>query len=155
MAKYDPLKAFLSSQMSQHLAMSFAQIEQILGFKLPASARHHQAWWANEAAGHVQARAWLAAGFETEQVDIEGHALVFRRVTASNGMQEEPRMFEPQDPQSPKKLGRHPLIGSMKGTFTIEPGYDLTKPMYTDEEWAEIEGEMLANFDRLFPDGIK
>ncbi len=43
----------------------------------------------------------------------------------------------------------------MKGTFTIEPGYDLTKPVYTDEEWEEIESEMLAKFDRMFPGGIK
>ncbi|MEI9887380.1 MAG: hypothetical protein WDN08_12920 [Rhizomicrobium sp.] len=53
------------------------------------------------------------------------------------------------------KVTHHPAFGAMKGTFTIEPGYDLTKPVYTDEEWEEIESEMLAKFDRMFPGGIK
>ena len=33
----------------------------------------------------------------------------------------------------------------MKGTFTIEPGYDLTRPALDDDELAEME----ANLDRL------
>ncbi|MBV9914103.1 MAG: hypothetical protein JOZ93_16100, partial [Sinobacteraceae bacterium] len=48
-----------------------------------------------------------------------------------------------------KKLGRHPALGSMKGTFTIEPGYDLTSPMFTDEEWAEIEKQMDEDWDQI------
>jgi hypothetical protein len=63
-------------------------------------------------------------------------------------MAEAVREFVNADP-SEKRLGRHPAIGSMKGTFTIEPGYDLTSPMYTDEEWAEIEKEMDADWDQI------
>ena len=66
-------------------------------------------------------------------------------------MAEAPREFTPPA----ATVTRHPALGAMKGTFTIEPGYDLTKPVYTDEEWDEIESEMLTKFDRMFPDGIK
>jgi len=37
----------------------------------------------------------------------------------------------------------------MKGTFTIEPGYDLTSPMFTEEEWAQIEKEMEEDWDQI------
>lgn len=51
--------------------------------------------------------------------------------------------------QSQKTSKRSPLWGALKGTFTIAPGYDLTSPMYTDEEWAEIEKEMEADWDQI------
>ena len=56
-------------------------------------------------------RAWLDAGYQTENVDMDARRLVFRRVRPT----EEPR------PRS----RRHPLIGSMKGTITLVPGVDL------------------------------
>jgi hypothetical protein len=34
---------------------------------------------------------------------------------------------------------RHPLFGSMKGTFTIAPGVDLTEP--ATPEWADLIDE--------------
>lgn len=58
------------------------------------------------------------------------------------------RGFEPA-PQVSKKPFRHPAWGALKGTFTIEPGYDLTSPMFTDEEWAEIEKEMETDWDQI------
>ena len=44
------------------ITLTFAEIEELLGTQLPASARNHVAvWWAN--GGHVQASAWIDAGF--------------------------------------------------------------------------------------------
>jgi len=128
--------------------MTFKDVEAIIGRKLPPSAYRHRPWWANEARGHSHAKAWLDAGYETEQVDMERRKLVFRRAAhrkATRGMAEGPREFAPVE----KKMGRHPLIGAMKGTFTIEPGYDLTRPMYTDEEWAQIDKEMDKDWDQI------
>jgi hypothetical protein len=42
------------------------------------------------------------------------------------------------------KSGRHPMIGAMRGTFTIAPGWDLTRPALDPEELAEWE----ANLER-------
>jgi hypothetical protein len=48
-----------------------------------------------------------------------------------------------------KQPRRSPLFGALKGTFTVEPGYDLSSPMYTDEEWAEVEKEMEKDWDQI------
>lgn len=44
---------------------------------------------------------------------------------------------------------RHPAWGALKGTFTIAPGTDLAAPMFSDEEWREIEHEMEADWDQI------
>ncbi|HEX3653888.1 MAG TPA: hypothetical protein VHU18_13800 [Rhizomicrobium sp.] len=149
MSKYQPLTEFLKASSAPQLPLTFAEVETILGVKLPASAYEHPAWWANDAGkSHVQAKAWLSAGYETEQIDKQAKKLVFKRIGIAPGMAEAAREFVHAEPNE-KKLGRHPAIGSMKGTFTIEPGFDLTSPMFTDEEWAEIEKEMDADWDQI------
>ena len=144
MSKYDVLASYLKSRAAQTVQMTFAEVEKVLGFKLPASAFEYPAWWSNESMGHVQARAWMRAGFETEAVDIAAKRVVFRRTSAvGKGMQDEARMFEHKREHG--KVTRHPASGAMKGTFTIEPGYDLTRPALDADEIDEWE----AKLDRI------
>ena len=66
MAKYDPLRKYLSRQRVERLVLSFAEMERILGAFLPNSAARPQ-WWANETtpgSSHVQIAAWREAGFD-------------------------------------------------------------------------------------------
>ena len=148
MSKYDRLGAYLREQGREQVPMTFAEIERIVGTNLPKS-QEYPAWWSNSTSNNVMTRVWLDAGYRTEQVDAAAKKLVFRRIERSRDMAESPREYaSPQGPAE-KKVGRHPLIGSMKGTFTIEPGYDLTSPMFTDEEWAEIEKEMDEDGDQI------
>src|SRR5689334_9065120 len=143
MFKYDVLASYLKTRSMQVVPMTFSEVEKVLGFKLPASAFDYPAWWSNEPLGHVQARAWMSVGFDTEAVDIAGKKVVFRRTLASaKGMQDEARMFEHKSES--KKVARHPALGAMKGTFTIEPGYDLAQSPFSAEELAEMD----ANLDR-------
>jgi len=106
------------------------------------SAYRHRPWWANEAQGHSHAKAWLEAGYVTEQVDMAAKKLVFVRANRVRGVGEDTKTFshaslEPN--ASTKRTGAHPLIGALKGTFTIEPGYDLTQPAMP--EWADLIDE--------------
>ena len=78
--KYRKLRAYLEAHPRREWRTTFSNIESILGFELPASARKHSAWWSNEKDGgrHSQAVAWTAAGWETAEVDVEAETLVFR-----------------------------------------------------------------------------
>jgi hypothetical protein len=82
MSKYEPLKRFLAAQSAPELPLSFTEVEEALGCRLPESARQYAPWWANENdGGHVQARAWLEAGWKTSRVDVSGERVVFVRAS--------------------------------------------------------------------------
>lgn len=127
--KYEPLTEFLRRQSRAVVRMSFDEIERVIGAKLPPSATHHRAWWSNNAQNNVMTKAWKDAGFESEDVDMKGRRVAFRRV----------RSEASRDTGAPAvdvttKDG-HPLIGWTKGTLTIAEGVDLTQP--ADQEWGE------------------
>jgi hypothetical protein len=130
MGKYEPLSQFLRNQSHDEIRMSFEQIERVIGGNLPRSAKEHRAWWSNNPSNSVMTKAWLDAGFRSEQVDMEGRKLVFRRARASSAAGN--RTANDDDPSR----RRHPLIGALKGTVWIAPGTDLTQP--ADPEWGEV-----------------
>ena len=83
--KYAPLYHYLCDHSGQEWYASFTEIEKILGFPLPKSARNYPAWWANEKEGmHSHARAWLAAGWETYNANPAGGRVMFKRVRSSH-----------------------------------------------------------------------
>lgn len=80
MAKYDPLRLYLSSRSEALVKLTFGEIERILAAPLPVSARKHQAWWANERDGrHVHAHAWLDAHYRTQRLDLNAATVEFIR----------------------------------------------------------------------------
>lgn len=83
--KYAPLHHHLEALKSDEWRTTFGEIENILGFNLPDSARIHRPWWANqgERGGHSHALAWEMAGWKTSQVDMPDETLVFVRVGAA------------------------------------------------------------------------
>ena len=77
--RYQRLYSHLCSLPDREWRLSFTDIEAVLGFELPGSARMHRPWWSNQIDGHSQAIAWMAAGWETAEVDVRGETLLFRR----------------------------------------------------------------------------
>jgi len=61
MSKYDPLRTFLENAEPgmQEMTLTFQQVESILGFALPPSARQHRAWWANPSTTVDQHSEWV------------------------------------------------------------------------------------------------
>jgi hypothetical protein len=127
MTKYAALGDFLKRQRRDRVRMEFAEIEKIIGAKLPPSARRHRPWWGNNASNHVNAKIWLDAGFESEQVDMKKRTLVFRRARRPNTAD--------KTAQAGGEKPFHPLYGYMKGLVRIMPGTDLTAP--ADPELAD------------------
>lgn len=81
MGKYEPLGDHLRAMRDDRWNASFDEIEHILGFRLPNSAREHRAWWSNQSGGnHSQAAAWVKAGWETREVDQKRERIRFERV---------------------------------------------------------------------------
>jgi hypothetical protein len=81
LGKYEPLAASLEDREQDEWAASFEQIEEVLGFPLPPSARRYREWWANQRGhGHSQARGWQEAGWQVLKVDLAAEEVTFRRV---------------------------------------------------------------------------
>lgn len=129
MGKYEPLGAFLRSQRTHEVPMTFAEIERITGVKLPPSAQRHRAWWSNTPSNNVMTKVWLEAGFESEQVDMNARKLVFRRIGKADSAAAAPAT-------AAKKGERHPLFGALKDVTLIPPGVDLTEP--ADPDWGKV-----------------
>lgn len=65
--KCDPLHVHLESVGLERIAMSFDEIERVIGSNLPASARKHRAWWGNDPSRIAAACAWLEAGLQNRK----------------------------------------------------------------------------------------
>lgn len=74
--KYYPLEEHLVKQCKHEVKLTFEEIENIICDKLPDSAYTHREWWANENKGsHVQAKAWINAGWKVEEVTLGKHVV--------------------------------------------------------------------------------
>lgn len=99
MSKYESLAAYLRKQPYREVSYSFRDLEKILGFELPSSARQHRAWWSNNGSNNVMTKAWLSAGYRTRDVDMESERLTFERTSAAAPDPEAPpTTLSPQPP---------------------------------------------------------
>ena len=75
MSKYIKITNFLMEADYGIWEPSFKEIEEVLGFSLPASARQYQAWWANQM--RSQSLGWQSAGWKTASVDLDAEKITF------------------------------------------------------------------------------
>ena len=128
MGKYDALKQRLSAARETTVTLSLAEIGELVG-GLPASARTHRAWWANERAlAHVQAEAWTRAGFTVTAVD--GERVVFTRV--------------------PPRPTRMELMGISGDTTAAFGALDLVDGVVVADDGARW---LIDEFTAVLPDG--
>lgn len=80
MSKYEPLNQFLDRLQADYWRPTFLELERILDFKLPGTARKNAAWWEKEAGGAARhAHAWADAGWKVQSVDLEKERVTFVR----------------------------------------------------------------------------
>jgi hypothetical protein len=86
--KYGVLYRYLEHRYADVTVLTFAQIEDLLGFALPQLARTYQAWWRLGAnvEGAPHADAWTLAG-RTATPNLRSGTVVFERAcTAKPGL---------------------------------------------------------------------
>ena len=125
-SKYAPLESHLRDSGRDRVPMTFREIERVIGAPLPKSALRHRALWSNNPANWVMTNAWLAAGYATEQVDMQNCKLVFRKTV------QVPRTAG-KAPVAERRKSFADVFGALKGTVKIAPGTNLTDPI--DADW--------------------
>ena len=123
MSKYEPLTHFLESSKQARVELTFRDIEKIIDADLPPSTYKHRALWSNNPQNHVMTQAWLSAGYESEEVDMQAQRVVFKRTK---------RVSAKTQAASGEELLAQ-LMGCMKGTVQIPDGIDIMEPV--ELEW--------------------
>jgi hypothetical protein len=79
MSTYQNIADYLSAVRGDDVPLTFQEIENIIGRRLPPSAYKHRPWWSNNASNSAMTSAWVSAGWKTGQVDMAAQRLVFTR----------------------------------------------------------------------------
>ena len=78
--EYRPLHKYLRDRFANRIVMTFAEVEDLLGFPLPEAARLQADWWGGGAAPaarqSAQADSWTLAG-RTATVNLSASIVVF------------------------------------------------------------------------------
>ena len=82
--RYEPLTRYLKGQDAGTVTLTFGQLGDILGFRLPAAASNHIEWW-KEGNSRPQARGWLDAGWSFVRTDRRAQTVTFRRDAPTSG----------------------------------------------------------------------
>lgn len=76
--KYAPLFRYFKAAPGRELELTFSEMEQALGGKLPPSARKHRPCWANSQVS-LLGRVWLRAGWRLTDIDMQREEVRFER----------------------------------------------------------------------------
>ncbi|MGB9365776.1 MAG: hypothetical protein WCE79_07170 [Xanthobacteraceae bacterium] len=128
MGRYEPLTEFLRNKRTDRIEMTFSQIEDVIGRKLPPSAVFYRSWWSNNPSNSVMTKAWRDAGFLSEQVDMDARTVVFSRTDSVSEKQGQTKGGQSAPPA-------RSLYGWLEGTVRVAPGVDLTEP--ADPDWGK------------------
>ncbi len=79
MGKYESLRRYLNEQRQERVTLSFDDVADIIGDTLPPSARKFAQWWENDPK-HVEAQAWLSAGYQSACISLISENVTFIRV---------------------------------------------------------------------------
>jgi hypothetical protein len=81
--EYELLYKYLRDRYANRVVLTFAEIEDLLGFSLPVDARVQQMWWSGTppvGRRSTQSDAWTLAG-RTATVNLLAQSVVFDRDT--------------------------------------------------------------------------
>jgi hypothetical protein len=80
--KYLLLNRYLADRYAETVVLTFAEIEDLLGFALPDNARHQREWWTNPETNTAEANyadSWTLAS-RTAKPNLPAQTVVFDHV---------------------------------------------------------------------------
>jgi len=131
------LKEFLEAAEHDRFALSFRQVEVLLGEALPPSLRTGEGWKTPQPDAVAVLDDMEDAGFVAAEVDPVDGRVVLQRTTRLDDDRLEPASETPRYDEFGRRRRRHPAFGLLKGFVAVEPGYDLTRPLFEDAYWDE------------------
>lgn len=139
MAKYDGVTAHLRGQAldARSVELSFSELDRLCG-GLPPSARRARTWWANNS--QSQAKAWRAAGWHVDSVDLNSGHVAFRRGVVGGG--HATAMAHSGSTPAPRRRARKvEALGDTFGSLVVK----------VELEWTERGGVRLNDQALEFP----
>ncbi len=98
MSKYDKFGEYLDERGESPVTLTFRQVEEVLGFRLPAGAYKHRAWWRNsKRPGGLPATSWLPRGWRSGNVNLGERRVTFWK-NGKNGNAYDSRSRSKYDP---------------------------------------------------------
>ncbi|MEO1093982.1 MAG: helix-turn-helix transcriptional regulator [Cyanobacteria bacterium J06638_28] len=87
-SKYYPLYQHLVQCQQETITLAIADMEALITGQLPTSAWHQRAWWSNRSTGALQAKAWIMAGYHTDEINLEQRTITFKQFQAEYRIQQ-------------------------------------------------------------------
>ncbi len=134
MSKYARLTTHLRSLDHASWTASFAELEEVLGFPLPPSARKYEAWW-QPGGTHTQARGWTDAGWTIEKLNLARGWVRFARAIPAKKLGEPNRGARGSTPHGSRLS---PPDGPRLATSSSEPPAHAA-PMMGSEVSVSVE----------------
>ena len=78
--EYLSLHTYLERRYASVVVLTFEQMEALLGFVLPASARTEREWWTGRGLTNRYSEAWMAAG-RTAVPNLPARTVTFERMS--------------------------------------------------------------------------
>ena len=76
--RYEGLERHLAGTPERSVTLSFQRIEDIIGDRLPRSARVDHTWWGNTRdPDRAHAQAWMNVGWKVDRVDLTAETVTF------------------------------------------------------------------------------
>jgi len=138
-SKYSYLSIFLArkGKFRDKITLSFTEIENIIGEKLPESAYKHKYWWSN-VGGRSPSEYWLTVGWKVKEIDFEAKTVTFLK-------EEKQNMKETRIVRQRKKRKSSP---SEFKTLAIKTGIRLKKRKKLSKNRIAILHARLKNLER-------
>jgi len=144
-SKYMNLSIFLAkkARFLSETTLSFQEIEEIIGDRLPESARKQKGWWSN-IRGRMPSEAWLTVGWMVKEVDLEEGRVTFIRERSAGSE---------DDNANSDEVKRSPGKSKQFKTLAFKARASIRKPRKISKTKIAILQARLKNIERARQSG--